>query len=76
MVSGCFKLLTGCLFVWVLQLFAIALISSLIIYFAMNLNSGGFGWFLAALFVSLFVAESLMLVLSSIVPIYIVGMAL
>jgi len=58
------------------QIFTIALISSLIIYFAMNLNSGGFGWFLAALFASLFVAESLMAVLSAIIPIYIIGMAL
>lgn len=56
-------------------IFVIALFSSLIIFWSINLH-GSFGVFLADLFVSLFVAESLMLVISACVPIYIIGMAL
>jgi ABC-type multidrug transport system permease subunit len=59
-------------------IFLIALISSVLIYFMVGLNDkeGRFGLFLVNLFLSLLVAESLMLVLSALIPIYIIGMAL
>eukprot|EP01006_Ploeotia_vitrea_P052301 TRINITY_DN67669_c10_g1_i1.p1 TRINITY_DN67669_c10_g1~~TRINITY_DN67669_c10_g1_i1.p1 ORF type:complete len:685 (+),score=379.37 TRINITY_DN67669_c10_g1_i1:148-2202(+) len=59
-------------------LFIMSLVSTSIIYPMVGLNDeeGRFGLFLANLFMSLVIAESLMAVLSAIVPIYIVGMAL
>lgn len=59
-------------------LFLMAGISTLIVYPSVGLNPIAGRWllFLLDLFLSLWVAESIMLVLSAIVPIYIVGMAL
>lgn len=53
---------------------AIALVSSLLVNLVANLN--GFGVFLAFLFMSLVIAESLAMLVSLVVPHYIVGMAL
>ena len=56
-------------------IFLIALVSSLIVYFATALHTGRFGWFLLDLFLSLHAAESFMILISALVPHYIVGIA-
>jgi len=59
-------------------IFMIALVSSAIVYPMIGLNSqtGRFGLFLLNLFLSLVTAESLMIFISSLVPHYIIGIAL
>jgi len=53
---------------------AIAIVSSILVALVANLN--GFGVFLAFLFMSLVIAESLAMLVSLLVPHYIIGMAL
>lgn len=59
-------------------LLIIAFVSSVMIFFLVGLHGGvsGFFIFMFALFVSLFVAESMLAFIASLVPHYIIGMAL
>jgi len=55
--------------------FLIAIIFSVTAYFLVGLQNSGFGIFLADLFLALLVAESMVVAISTVVPNFIVGIA-
>lgn len=75
--NGAYAILPYCLSNFLCSvpgLFIISLVSSILVVFPAKLN--GFGVFLASLFLSLVIAESIMNLISALVPHYILGIAI